>query len=125
MTNFRQALPLLLLVLAAGCAQADDQETGSIARDDVLGAREELDPTVRASLDSGNAAYRTNDYEAARRHFRHAVDIDDDVAAGWFGVYMAELALGNADAAEEAMDRARSLAPGATLLHPEQPDTTR
>lgn len=109
--------------MLAGCARTgDDQETGTMSREEVLDARASLSPEVAAALDSGNAAYRDERYEDARQHYIAAVRADDDVAAVWFGLYMAELALGNAAGADSAMDRARALAPGATLIHPT--DTT-
>jgi tetratricopeptide (TPR) repeat protein len=110
---------LVALIALAACERPDDQETGSISQDEVRGARENLDPGVVAALDSGNVAYRAKDYETARRYFREATEIDDGVAAAWFGVYMAELALGNDDEAEAAMERAQGLAPGASLIHPD------
>ena len=108
-----------------GCgAPGDDQETGSISRDDVLEARAALPAGVVAALDSGNAAYREGRYDEARGHYRDATRQGEDVAAAWFGLYMAELALGNSAAADSAMDRAQRLAPGASLIHPAEPDST-
>ncbi len=115
--------PLLVFVamalLLAGCERRDDQQTGAIRDQDVLAARAELDPRVVDALDSGNAAYRDRDYERALDLYNEAIALDDDLAAGWFGVYMAQLALGNADAAEAAMEQARARAPGASLMHPD------
>lgn len=114
-------IAVIAAVALTGCDRSDDQETGSVSRDDVVQAREELDPAFVAALDSGNAAYRAREYEEALRHFEDATGTDPDVAAGWFGVYMAQLALGNVDAANAAMERAQELAPGASLIHPEEP----
>ncbi|MDX1674063.1 MAG: tetratricopeptide repeat protein [Longimicrobiales bacterium] len=113
------AIPLLLIA----CSPPDDQETGSIRGDEVRQTRAELPPELVAALDSGNAAYRRGDYQAALTAYEEAVAADDDVAAGWFGIYMAHLALGNTEAADSAMERAQSLAPGASLIHPGR-DTT-
>lgn len=107
------------LLLITACQSGDDQETGSISRDEVMEAREGLDPEMVEALDQGNAAYREDDYEEALRHYENAAEIADDVAAVWFGIYMANLALGNAEAADSAMARARTLAPEASLIHPE------
>lgn len=106
-----------------GCDRPDDQETGSLSREDVLQAREGLDPAYRDALDSGNIAYRAREYDEALRYFEAATEIDAEIAAGWFGVYMAQLALGDVEAANAAMERAQELAPGATLMHPEDPAT--
>lgn len=86
------------------------------------GARRDLPEAVTTRLDSGNAAYRAGDYVDARRHFRAAVDADSTAASAWFGVYMAERALGNEAAADSALRRAGSMgdAPG---KHPPPGDT--
>lgn len=109
-----------MALLVAACQPADDQETGSISREDVRQTRQSLDPAVAAALDSGNAAYRSEDYDRALRHYREAIELDDELAAAWFGIYMANLALGDVEAANEAVERARSLAPGASLIHPNE-----
>jgi tetratricopeptide (TPR) repeat protein len=116
-------LTALIAVVAPAC-RPEDQETGSLTADEVQEARAGLDPALVAALDSGNAAYRAWNYTAALERYRAALELDDEVAAAWFGVSMAQLALGNGAAADSAMARARALAPGATLIHP-QPGGTR
>jgi tetratricopeptide (TPR) repeat protein len=113
-------IALLLPLLAGGCRRPDDQRTDQIRDRDVLAARQTLDPAVVEALDSGNVAYRERDYSRALGHYQAAVEMDRDVAAGWFGIYMAQLALGNAEAAEAAMQQARQRAPGASLIQPDE-----
>ncbi|HUF11716.1 MAG TPA: hypothetical protein VMN78_01285 [Longimicrobiales bacterium] len=108
---------LLIATFAAGCTP-DDQETGSISADDVRAAAERFTPEVRAQLDSGNAAYRRHDWDSALRHYETAAAREPDATAAWFGVYMAQRALGDTLAARDALERARRLAPGATIMHP-------
>ena len=74
---------------------------------------------VAMQLDSGNTAFKAKDYAAARKHYNAVIKIDDEQPAGWFGIYMVELAEGNGKAAEEALKRAQKLMPGASLIHPE------
>lgn len=112
-------------VLLAACSPPEDQETGTIRDQDVRQAREDLPAELVAALDSGNAAYRRGDYQDALASYRSVVEQDEDVAAGWFGIYMAQLALGNPQAADSAMARAQDLAPGASLIHPERDTTPR
>jgi tetratricopeptide (TPR) repeat protein len=114
---------LICASLLGGCDRPEDQETGSISEDAVRGARSSLPADVAAAIDSGNAAYRAEDYQAALRHYREAARRDESLAAAWFGIYMAELALGNVEEANRAIERARELAPGASLIHPETSDT--
>lgn len=86
----------------------DGAPTGAAGRD--------LPRAVTVHLDSGNAAYRAGDYPGARRQYRAAVGEDSTAAAAWFGVYMAERALGNELAADSALSRAGDLG-GASEVH--------
>lgn len=61
---------------------------------------------LSALLDSGNAAFRSQEYASARDFYTRAIQLDSTFAAGWFGVYMAEDKLGNAETAAYAMQRA-------------------
>lgn len=117
MTTKTTLRALLALLLAVACTP-DDQETGSISADDVHEAASRVRPEVRAQLDSGNAAYRRHDWDAALRSYRNAAELDPEATAAWFGVYMAERARGDTVAAAQALGRARDLAPGASLMHP-------
>ena len=120
------ATPGIVLVLAlgiglfeTGCRRpGEDQPTESVTREDIKKEREERSPAFIAQLDSGNAAFKVKDYERALRHYQNATKIEDDEPAGWFGIYMTELARGNAAAADVALKRAQEHAPGATLIHP-------
>ncbi|MFO7893255.1 MAG: hypothetical protein R6U63_05965 [Longimicrobiales bacterium] len=116
----RTGIIVLTALLLAACELPDDQETGSIRGEDVRRTRDTLPQEMVAVLDSGNAAYRRGAYQAALEFYDEAVQMDEDVPAGWFGVYMAHSALGNPEAADSAMIRARDLAPGASLIHPER-----
>jgi Flp pilus assembly protein TadD len=82
-----------------------------------------MDSTVLAHLDSGTSAYREGSLEEAGRHYRAAAEADPELAAAWFGIYMVENALGDAEAADSALQKARSLAPGASIIHPTAADT--
>jgi tetratricopeptide (TPR) repeat protein len=110
------------LVALAGACRPDDQRTETL---DPEAVRAELAPAVAAQLDSGTVAFRARDLEAALRHYRRATELAPDQAGGWFGVHMTERALGNVEAAAEALERARSAAPGASLLFDEEGDTLR
>jgi tetratricopeptide (TPR) repeat protein len=115
---------VLSLVAVVSC-RPEDQRTDTIDIEQALQARESLAPEVVAYLDSGSVAFRADDYEGARDHYMAAVELNPDAAAAWFGVYMAEKALGNEEAAAEALERAQDVQPGATLLHPSEADTIR
>lgn len=108
----------MTLALAACGDGAPEQRTETLSPREAQEARDRLPPEVAAALDSGNAAYRRGDYEEARSRFRGIVDEDSSVTAAWFGIYMAEQALGNAEAANAALDRAGELSGGASMMHP-------
>ncbi|HSM36003.1 MAG TPA: hypothetical protein VK837_06330 [Longimicrobiales bacterium] len=119
MTKQRPRLAMLGLLVAslAPACRPDDQPARSIDPDAAERTRAELPAELVEHLDSGNAAYRARDFEEARDRYRAAVAMDSTSTAAWFGVFMAERALGNAEAAEEALMRAQDLAPGASLIH--------
>jgi len=112
----RSVLRLLVLAglpLLAACPP-EDQRTDTVDQEEVAQA---LSPEARAQLDSANAAYRDGEYESALAHFRSVTEMAPDDATGWFGIFMTNNALGNAEAAQEALEEARSRAPGASLIH--------
>lgn len=117
---------VLLLVTAASCREEGDQRTDTMdVQQAVQEERESLPPEVVAQLDSGTAAFRADDHEAALAHYTRATELAPDLAAAWFGVHMAQEALGNAEAAQKALDKAQKVEPGATLLRPAAKDTIR
>ena len=103
-------LALALALTGSACAPEEEQRTESMTDERARSAREALPDELVSRIDSGNAAYREGRYEEAATVYRRVVEADPDVAAGWFGLYMAERALGNHEAAEEALERAESLA---------------
>ena len=122
----RLRLTLLVCVfVATACGRPDDQRTDSLDPREVEQARANWPAGVAAQVDSGNAAYRAGVYAEALRHFEQATRLGPDIPAAWFGVYMVRHAQGDLAAADSALRRAQSLAPGATLLQHSGPDTLR
>jgi Flp pilus assembly protein TadD len=121
--NSRRPLVLALALATSGCTP-DDQRTDTLDPHAGIGARAEMAQEVVAQLDSGSAAFRGDDFEAALAHYTRVTELDPENGPGWFGVYMAEDALGRADRAAVALERAQEIVPGATLLHEEE-DTAR
>jgi tetratricopeptide (TPR) repeat protein len=115
---------VLLLAAVVSC-RPDDQRTDSFDPQEAMQHREDLPADVLAQLDSGSAAYRLDDHEGALAHYKKATEMAPELEAAWFGVYMAEHALGNMEAAQEALERARSVNPTSTLLRPTNSDTIR
>ncbi|UCC26252.1 MAG: hypothetical protein JSU98_03940 [Gemmatimonadales bacterium] len=110
-------IPLLTCVLVSlslgACSPPDDQRTDTL---DPTTAGRDVTAEARAQLDSGNAAFRARDLDAALVHFTRVIELMPDDPTGWFGVYMVHDARGNHAAADSAMTIARSLAPGASLI---------
>ncbi len=95
--------PLILLsMLCAACAPP--------VGDTAVRPPGQLDPAVVALVDSAADAYRAGDYQEARDRFHIAAQRDTSLAASWFGLFMTERALGNREAADSALRRARRLA---------------
>ena len=117
----RHAQIVMLVLAAAVSCRPDDQRTDTLDPHSGMQTRYEMDPAVAAQLDSGTAAYRAQDFEASLLHYRRVTELEEGLAAGWFGVYMAERALGNEAQAEAALERARNAVPGATMLREESP----
>ena len=113
----RHAVRVLLVLAAAVSCRPDDQRTDTLDAEQGMLSREDMPPEAVAHLDSGSMAFRADDFAEALRHYTRVTEIGPDIGAGWFGVYMAADALGDAERAEAALERARSLIPGATLLH--------
>lgn len=102
----------LLLAAVAWSCSGPPAERAASAGDDADVATElarDVSPEVAELLDAGNSAYAAGDYEGARLRYREATDLEPDLAAAWFGVYMAERALGDLEAAREALSRVDEL----------------
>lgn len=114
-------LAISAALLATGCVP-EDQRTGSIDEETWAAVEAAYTPAVKAQIDSANVAYKAADYPVALIHYERALAMEDDVPAAWFGVYMAQHAMGNMEEANQALERARALLPGASLLR-EDPDS--
>ena len=101
-----------VLASATACLP-DDQRTDSV---DPETAGRGLSADAMAQLDSGNVAYRAGDFEGALTFYVRVTEIAPDDATGWFGIYMAQEALGNRAAADSAIAEARKRNPGASLI---------
>jgi hypothetical protein len=119
MSRVRTGIVVTVLAasLAAGGCRPDDQRTDSVDPGSGSEQRASWDPEMVRRLDAGNAAIRADSFDVARDHFLAATEIEPDVAAGWFGLYMAEEGRGDAEAASAALERAQAIASGASLIH--------
>lgn len=107
----------LAIGLAAGCGGSgggNGQASGETSAASNMPARDSLPAAVRAQLDSGNAAYRSGDYQEAGRHYRETVKAIPDLASGWFGLYMTATATGDSALADSAKARMGDLGQAAS-----------
>ncbi|MDP2479450.1 MAG: hypothetical protein Q8W51_04860 [Candidatus Palauibacterales bacterium] len=109
MRNIHASAVLLAVGLAVvGCGgggaggQGSAAASSSAADTGARMSRAEVPPAVSAQLDSGNTAYRAKDYDKALGHYRQAANMAPEFTAAWFGMYMAETALGHTAAADSA-----------------------
>lgn len=103
----------------AGCNDGNDAERQPLGQDPAMTeARAGWTPEYGELVDDGNVAYREGRYDDAADAYYKATELNPDVAAGWFGVHMAELARGNQAEADEALTRAEALTPGLGMGHP-------
>ena len=121
------AAAVLALVLPA-CnrgPEGDDQTTGSVTGEDVRAARSDWSEAANIQVDSANAAYRADDYQAALRHYEAALAAAGDSktakVTAYFGIYMVQNALGDSVAAAAAMQKAQEISPEASLMHGAMP----
>lgn len=122
MTRRHAAITALILAGALGC-RPPDQRTDEFDTSGGAQARENMPAAAVIQLDSGSTAFRNEDFETALDHYTRFTELAPEFGAGWFGVYMSHRELGNEDAAAAALERARGVVPGATLLHSEVGDT--
>ncbi len=94
------ALLIVLSLAAAGCAKGG-AETHTATPDPQLRSQ--------ALIDSGNAAFKVKDFEAAAKRYASAVEVKSDDPAAYYGLGMALSRLGRDDEAREAYARARAL----------------
>jgi tetratricopeptide (TPR) repeat protein len=116
---------LAAAVILGGCRRdlPDDQRTDTVTPRTMEQARAGWPEGLAELIDGANAAYSHGDYDEANQLYRQAAALAPNVTAGWFGIYMAEHARGNIEAADSAIARAQALAPEASLIHGSIHDT--
>lgn len=124
-SRFLVTLLALAAVAASTACRPKEEKTGDISAQQATKAPEGVPPAVQAQLDSANAAFRAGDHETALEHYTKARDLKSDDPSAWFGIYMAQKALGNEDSANAALAEAQKISPGATLIQSTGTDTAR
>lgn len=116
--DIKKWIAVVAVLALAACSEDEGQQVP-------LGEDAEQSETRRASwpaeltaqVDSANAAIAGGEYETAAEIYRSLVEQYPDIGTVWFGLYMAEDALGNTDAAEAALEKAEAITPGLGRMH--------
>ncbi len=115
------------LVAVAGCGEEPGErvELGEQAQpQQQQGGRDSWPAELTAAVDSGNAAYAAGRYEEAAEIYRGLAEEYPDIGTVYFGLYMAENALGNEEAAQAALAEAEARSPGLGRMHEVATDST-
>jgi tetratricopeptide (TPR) repeat protein len=116
------AVAVGLGAIVTACDRDDDTDRVRLDNDEAMEqARAGWPEGLGRLVDRGNTAYREGRYDDAADTFREATELAPDVAAGWFGLHMAESARGNHEAADSARMQAEALTPGLGAGHPRTP----
>ncbi len=123
----KHGLALMLLVVASSTCKPAEAPPAEAPRvqEAAPPAQDPISPEAAAQLDSGSTAFRADDFAGALAHYTKATELVPDLAAAWFGVFMAQEALGNPQAAQDALAKTQALEPGTDLAHPTARDTAR
>jgi tetratricopeptide (TPR) repeat protein len=123
--RIRSGLVAWSLVLAVAACGKKEQASAGAGAEGIAGAATpapvagpQVELGAAAQLDSGNAAYRAKDFKGALAHYRKSADRAPGLAAAWFGLYMAQSALGDKAGADSSMKKVQALAPGTMGAHP-------
>lgn len=105
-------------LVACGGEEGERVEMGGSQQSETRpDARETWSPELTAAIDSANALYAADDYEGAAALFTEITEDNPDLGVAWFGLYMAERARGNDEAADEALAKAEEFSPGLGRMH--------
>ncbi len=107
----------MVAVAACGGEEGERVELGDEPQETRANARESWSPELTARVDSANTAYAAGDFETAREVYAAITDEQPELGVAWFGLSMAERALGNEEAAQAALAEAEARNPGLGRMH--------
>ncbi len=111
-------------VVACGGEEGERVELGAPQQQERADARANWSPELTARVDDANTAYAAGDYQEAADIFRSITEEQPELGVAWFGLSMAERAMGNEEAAAEALARSEELSPGLGRMHEAATDST-
>lgn len=122
-SKLRMTMVVLVGITALAACDRNEQQGDSFLQNDeaMEQARAGWPEGLGTLIDRGNTAYREGRYDDSAEAFQEATELAPDVAAGWFGLHMAESARGNHAAADSARMQAEAITPGLGAGHPRSP----
>lgn len=117
--NTTKLIPAVVVLTLAACTGEEGQrvELGADTAESTQLRRADWPEGLAADVDSANAAYAAGEYAMAAGIYRSLTEQHPEIGTVWFGLYMAENALGNTDAAAAALERAEAANPGLGQMH--------
>lgn len=108
---------LVAALAACGGEEGERVELGEQQQATRENARSTWSPELTAQVDSANAAYAAGDFDTAAEVFTAVTEEHPDMGVAWFGLYMAEKARGNTEAADAALAKVNELSPELAPAH--------
>lgn len=117
--KIRVWMTALAVLAVAACGEQEGQrvELGEDEQAAEDQSRANWPYELEVQVDSANLEYMNEQYQASADRYRAMTEEYPEIGTLWFGLYMAENALGNEEAAQEALARAEELAPGLGQMH--------
>jgi tetratricopeptide (TPR) repeat protein len=115
----RKWIAAMAVIGLVACGEADEADRIPLGQEQAQreGGRAQWPAELVALVDSANLAYSQERYEEAAEIYRGLTEEYEDIGTVWFGLYMAENALGNTEAAQAALERAEEQSPGLGRMH--------
>ncbi len=116
--NTRMWIALVAVVAMTACGGEEQGQRIELGDQPAQqGGRDSWPAELAAQVDSANAEYSDQDYDAAAQRYQALTEAYPEIGTVWFGLYMAENARGNEEEAQAALQKAEELAPGLGMMH--------
>lgn len=116
--GYRKWIAVVAVLAVAACSEEEGRRV-PLGQDTAQSAdrRASWPAELTARVDSANAAIANDEPAVAAEIYRELVQEYPEIGTVWFGLYMAEDALGNTEAAAAALERAEAITPGLGRMH--------
>ncbi|MGK7311827.1 MAG: tetratricopeptide repeat protein [Candidatus Longimicrobiales bacterium M2_2A_002] len=119
--KIRLWMTALAVLAAAACGEQQEGQRVELGEEEQAAENQQGRASwpyeLEAQVDSANLEYMNEQYQASADRYRALTEEYPEIGTLWFGLYMAENALGNEETAQEALAKANELAPGLGPMH--------